>query len=70
MELKFPLGPMPVTFHAHVLERLAERGATQDEIVATVEFGERFPAKLGRSGFRRNFPSSAPGEGVATALSK
>ena len=24
-------------------------------MVATVEYGERFPAKLGRVGFRRNF---------------
>jgi hypothetical protein len=46
---------MPVALHPHALERLAERGATQDEVVATVESGERFPAKFGRSGFRRNF---------------
>ena len=46
---------MPVTFHHHALDRLAERGATQDEVVATIEAGERFPAKFGRSGFRRNF---------------
>jgi hypothetical protein len=46
---------MPVAFHPHALERLVERGASQDEVVATVEFGERFPAKFGRSGFRRNF---------------
>jgi hypothetical protein len=33
-----------------------ERGATEDEVIATVAGGERFPAKLGRAGFRRNFP--------------
>jgi hypothetical protein len=29
------------------------------EVVATVEGGERFPAKLGRTGFRRNFAFDA-----------
>jgi hypothetical protein len=32
-----------------------ERGATEVEVFATVEQGERFPAKFGRTGFRRNF---------------
>ncbi|MBF8265538.1 MAG: hypothetical protein HW384_1402 [Dehalococcoidia bacterium] len=47
---------MAVCFHPHALERLAERGATENEIRATVELGEQFPAKFGRTGFRRNFP--------------
>jgi hypothetical protein len=34
---------------------MEERGATGEEI-KTVEEGERFPAKFGRTGFRRNFP--------------
>lgn len=34
---------------------MAERGATEAEIIATVERGERFPTKFGRTGFRRNF---------------
>jgi hypothetical protein len=36
--------------------RLVERGATEAEVVETVREGERFPAKYGRTGFRRNFP--------------
>jgi hypothetical protein len=44
-----------VQFHPHARERLAERGASAAEVVATVEHGERFPAKFGRMGFRRNF---------------
>ena len=32
-----------------------ERGATEEEVIATVEGGESFPAKYGRVGFRRNF---------------
>jgi hypothetical protein len=34
---------------------MAERGATAEEIEATVAAGERFPARFGRTGFRRNF---------------
>lgn len=32
-----------------------KRGATEHEIISTVENGEIFPAKFGRTGFRRNF---------------
>lgn len=32
-----------------------ERGATEEEVTRTVLEGETFPAKFGRSGFRRNF---------------
>lgn len=46
---------MPVRFHSHARERMEERGATEDEVTATVERGEQFPAKFGRTGFRRNF---------------
>ncbi|MDE0220642.1 MAG: hypothetical protein OXJ90_15355 [Spirochaetaceae bacterium] len=34
---------------------MIERGASEDEVVATVLQGERFPAKHGRVGFRRNY---------------
>ena len=44
-----------VRLHPHALERLAERGAEEHEVVETVEHGEEFPAKHGRTGFRRNF---------------
>lgn len=46
---------MAVHFHSHARQRMAERGATEDEVRATVERGEQFPAKFGRTGFRRNF---------------
>ncbi len=35
---------------------MAERGATEEEVEATIRQGEQFPAKYGRTGFRRNFP--------------
>ena len=42
--------------HPHAAARAVERGATEAEILATVTGGETFPAKHGRTGFRRNFP--------------
>ena len=47
---------MRIRLHPHAGQRLHERGATEAEVLATVEQGESFPAKLGRTGFRRNFP--------------
>lgn len=47
---------MEIRFHPHALERIEERGATEDEVRAAVELGEKFPVKFGRVGFRRNFP--------------
>ena len=46
---------MAIRFHPHARERMEERGATEEEVEATVEQGEPFPAKFGRTGFRRNF---------------
>ncbi len=46
---------MAVKIHPHARERMAERGATEDEVRTTISKGERFPAKLGRAGFRHNF---------------
>jgi hypothetical protein len=47
---------MAVKLHPHAQERALDRGASEAEIIATVEEGERFPVKYGRVGFRRNFP--------------
>jgi hypothetical protein len=46
---------MNIRLHPHARERLAERGTTEREVAATIECGERFSAKFGRTGFRRNF---------------
>jgi hypothetical protein len=46
---------MRVPLHPHAKARLTERGTTQAEVIATVTSGERFAAKFGRVGFRRNF---------------
>ena len=46
---------MKVRLHAHAQDRLQERGAADEEVIATIERGERFGAKHGRTGFRCNF---------------
>jgi hypothetical protein len=47
---------MAIKLHPHAKARAVERGATEAEVIATVEEGEQFPVKYGRVGFRRNFP--------------
>jgi len=42
---------------------MLERGAGETEIIATVQEGERFSAKFGRVGFRRNFQVSGQWRG-------
>lgn len=54
---------MKIELHPHARARLAERGATVTEVRATVEEGERFEAKFGRVGFRRNFAYNATWRG-------
>lgn len=46
---------MAVLLHPHAVDRMEERGATENEVRLSVEQGERFPGKFGRTGFRRNF---------------
>lgn len=45
-----------IRLHSHAQERMRERGANEQEVIITVEEGEIFSAKYGRTGFRRNFP--------------
>ena len=54
---------MTIRIHPHAAARMAERGAAPDEVEATVTAGERFPARFGRTGFRRNFSFGADWRG-------
>lgn len=45
----------PVRFSRHALLQMAERGATQEEVVEAIRSGEHVPAKRGRKGYRKNF---------------
>ena len=47
---------MAIRLHPHAAERLADRGVDEAEVTDTARGGEEFPAKFGRTGFRRNFP--------------
>lgn len=54
---------MSIRFHPHAVERMVERGATEAEVMSTIEKGEWFPAKFGRDGFRRNFTGEGTWQG-------
>ena len=54
---------MNIRFHPHALERMEERDAEKKEVIETIESGEQFPAKFGRTGFRRNFSYAGTREG-------
>lgn len=47
--------PEDVRIHPHAAGRMLMRGATEGEVIETIRTGEQFPAKHGRTGFRRNF---------------
>ncbi len=47
---------MKIRLRPHAQDRLHERGATEEEVIATIERGERFPAEHGSTGIRCNFP--------------
>jgi hypothetical protein len=46
---------MNIVIHPHAQDRMRERGAGDAEVISTIEVGERFPAKFGRTGFRHTF---------------
>ena len=54
---------MAVHLHPHARARLGERGATEAEVISSVEHGEQFAAKFGRTGFRRDFAHPGPWRG-------
>jgi hypothetical protein len=54
---------MRIRFHPHAVERMQERGAEPEMVEATLRHGERFPAKFGRTGFRRNFAAEGTWRG-------
>jgi hypothetical protein len=55
---------MVVTLHPHAQARLIERGATTDEVIATVENGRSSPADYDRVRFRYRFPFNAEWRGT------
>mgnify|MGYP001572453060 CR=1 FL=1 len=51
----YAVNGMNIVIHPHAQDRMRERGAKESEVIATIELGERFPAKFGRTGFRHTF---------------
>lgn len=58
---------MGVRIHPHAQARLMERGATIEEVIATVEGGRVSPADFDRTRFRRSFPFNAEWRGKVYA---
>lgn len=54
---------MGICFHPHALERLSERGATKEEVIAAITDGGHFPARFGRSKFQKSFPFHSTWQG-------
>ena len=52
---------MKIRLHPHAQDRLHERGATEEEVIATIERGERFPAQHGEQGSAVTSRSTASG---------
>ena len=52
-----------IQFSAHALERMAERGATREEVEHTILNGEVSPARQGRTRFQRTLPFNAEWNG-------
>ena len=61
---------MKAKLHPRAQARILERGATEREVIATVEHGEQFSAKFGRKGFRRNSLMRANGEVDTAPISR
>jgi len=59
---------MSVTIHPHAQARLAERGATTDEVITTVESGKSSSTDYGRIRFRQRFPFNAEWIGKVYAM--
>ncbi len=59
---------MAVHFHPHAQERMKERGASEEEVAATVEQGERFPPNLAELAFGGILSLNA--SGVASVMKR
>jgi hypothetical protein len=47
---------MAILIHTHALQRMEERGASEEEIQRAVESGHVLPAKFGRKKYGMTFP--------------
>lgn len=59
---------MKVDIHPHARSRMDERGATEAQVITTVEDGDRHPAKHGRMRFQQNFSYNRVWRGTKYAV--
>jgi hypothetical protein len=45
----------PITFSQHARVQMAERGASDEEVIQAIRTGEEAPGKRGRLAYRKNF---------------
>ena len=60
--------PQPIVFSRHAREQMAERGASEAELIETIRVGEEVPARGNRQGYRRNFQYDATWGGHQYAI--
>ena len=60
--------PQPIVFSRHAREQMAERGASEAEVIETIRAGEEVPARGNRRGYRRNFQYDATWGGRQYAI--
>ena len=58
----------PIVFSRHAREQMAERGASEVEVIETIRAGEEVPARGNRRGYRRNFQYDATWGGRQYAI--
>lgn len=45
-----------IIFSEHATEKMRQRGATEAEVILTIEEGDEEPARKNRTMYKRNFP--------------
>lgn len=58
----------PIVFSQHARDKMADRGATEEEVIAAIQFGSAEPARKGRWLCRKNFPFNAQWRGKSYAI--
>jgi len=57
-----------IVFSQHAREKMLDRGATEEEVIAAIQTGSIEPARKGRWLFRKNFPFHRPWRGKVYAV--
>ena len=58
----------PIVFSQHARDKMLDRGATEEEVIASIQLGSLEPARKGRWLCRKNFPCNALWRGKFYAI--